>query len=219
MDQAHQARVDFVKAIRGLTNSSKKLVLGAKADYDSAYGFWLSLADLQTGEEILANGKLLERAGEAAVWTEERTSLVDVLEKYEYDLSIMITACETVLSSYEEEYLAGLHDQQEAVRTAVDRYDPGRTMGYPKKEKKERYLNFLESYCRIMDTMATFNAYDEGLNFIGEVTAYHECFFRGYKNKGAIDYVKSSPSHTFTGFVGKRYYGRHGSPVHGRRRF
>lgn len=214
MDQAYQNRIDFVKATRSLTNSSKKLALGAKADYDSAYGFGLYLANLQTDEEILANGKLLERAGEAAVWEEERTSFIDALEKYEYDLSIMLTACGAVLSSYEEKYLAGLGDQQEAIRTVVDHYDPGRTMGYSKEEKRERYLNFLESYCRIMDTMATFNAYDEGLNSMGEITAYHECFFRGYKNKGAIVYVRSSPSHTFTGFVGKRYYDRDGNPVY-----
>ena len=63
MDQAYQNRVRFGEALRDLTDSSKKLALEAKADYDSAYGFWLSLLDLQTGEEILANESFWSRPG------------------------------------------------------------------------------------------------------------------------------------------------------------
>ncbi len=214
MDQAYQNRIRFGEAVRTLTNSSRKLALEAKADYDSAYGFWLSLLDLKSGEEILANGKLLKQAGQTAGWEEERMRLVDALEKYAFDLSVLVTAYGTVLSTYEESFLSELSSQQAAVQAAIDRYDPQWSMGYTQEEKKERYLKFLENYRNTIDTMATFHSYDEGLAFAGETTAYHECYFRAYKNKGTIVYLKASPSHTFTGFVGKRYYDQYGNPLY-----
>lgn len=214
MDQAYQNRVRFGEALRDLTDSSKKLALEAKADYDSAYGFWLSLLDLQTGEEILANGKLLEQAGQTAAWEDERARLVSALEKYAFDLSILVTAYGTVLSTCEENFLSELTSQLTLTEAVIDHYDPQWSMGYTQDEKKERYLTFLESYRNTIDTMATFNAYDEGLNSAGEITAYHECYFRPYKNKGNLVYLKSSPSHTFTGFVGKRFYDQYGNPLY-----
>lgn len=215
MDRVYENRLKFYKELQQFIKASSTTVNAAKIAFDSNYGFWNSLTDLQTDEELLENETVLKHVEEQVYWSEEKQALLKALEKYNYDLGLFIMMYDMTLSSRETAFVQQLNDQKQAVQQILDSNSMDGSTGYTQEEKDSRYLQLLKRYLETADFMISMSQYDDGILYHSDKTAKNTSFFRAYGNKGDVIYLQESTSYTFAlSAVEKRYYDKEGNPLY-----
>lgn len=217
MDRVYQNRIAFYQLLSEFIKDSAEEVSLTKAEFDSCFGFWDSLREFQSDEDILRNRKLLEKIDGEVHWAEEKNRFIQALGKYYSDLNEYIMFYDMTISSRETEFIAHLQEQSAWISDvfyAYD-YDPDQISGYTPEEKIMRYIRLLTAYRNTVDFMVSMSQYDDGIIYEGDRTAYHAGFFRAYGNKGRITYIQECSSSTFAlSEVEKRYYDQNGIPLY-----
>ncbi len=215
MDKVYQNRIEFYQLLSEFMKDSTDEVNLAKAEFDSCFGFWNSLLEFQSDEDILRNRKLLEKIDGKVHWEEEKNQLIQALEKYYFDLREYILFYDMTLSSRETAFIARLEEQKARINDILYTYDPDERYGYSYEEKIMRHMRLLTAYRDTLDVMVTMSQYDDGIIYEGDRTAYNVSFFRAYGNKDSITYIQECTSYTFAfSEVEKRYYDRNGNPLY-----
>lgn len=215
MNQVYENRIQFYDRLAHCMEESIRELNRAKAEFDSCYEFWESLADLESEEDLIKYTVGLERGSQGNCWEQEKTALIQALAQYDYDLKNYILFYDLTLSSRETPFVSRMQQKRDAVHQALEQYDPEDVAGYTRDEKNQRYIELLEDYRDTVDFMARMSEYDDGITYQGDRTAYNVGFFRAYGNKGEITYIQECTSSTFVfDQVEKRYYDRSGKVLY-----
>lgn len=215
MNRVYENRLGFYKELQQYIEDSCQMVNTAKIAFDSNYGFWDYLANIQSDEELLSNETILKHVEAQVDWNEEKQRLLQALEKYNYDLGLFIMMYDMTLSSREVTYVQQLNEQKQTVEQILDSFGIDESAGYTQEEKDSRYLQLLNRYRATADFMISMSTYDDGILYLGDRTAKNVSFLRAYGNKGDITYIQESTSYTFAlSSVEKRYYDRKGNPLY-----
>lgn len=217
-DSVQEKRGTLYNKLTDYMEESFQQVAEAKSEYDGKTAVLQWICDAQ-GDELYLVKCFLENTDWQNEYESVRSSYVDMLEKYLFDLACAYQFYECTLTQNQSVFLSEIRQELDNVQKCVEIWDSEKLAGYSKEDKNERYQDIIELYVESEDYIQVRGAalgQTPGFHDGGQVTKYGEGQYCAYVNgESTVLVIRLRTGEYLSGGGGVRsYYDMEGNPIY-----